>query len=133
MSHLLQHQLFVKGEKCEFHQDTITFLGYVISQIGVGIDESKVKAVTEWPEPTTVKELQCFLGFDNFYRRFIRNYSGIASPLTSLLRGWPKQLKWNKEAREAFVRLKNSFTTTPILRHPDPERPFIVEVDASNF
>ncbi|KAK3545433.1 hypothetical protein QTP70_007643 [Hemibagrus guttatus] len=105
---LLQHCLFVKVEKYEFHQDTITFLRYVILQKGVEMDEGKVRAVTKWPEPTTVKELQCFLGFANFYRRFIRNYSSISSPLTSLLRSQPKcqMPKWNEEAWRDFVQLK---------------------------
>ncbi|KAK3538189.1 hypothetical protein QTP70_032943, partial [Hemibagrus guttatus] len=69
------------------------------------MDLSKVHAVTEWPEPTTVKELQRFLGFANFYRRFIKNYSMVATLLTSLLKGKPKRLTWNELAREAFIRL----------------------------
>ncbi|KAK3539534.1 hypothetical protein QTP70_010070 [Hemibagrus guttatus] len=125
----LQHHLFVKAEKCEFHHDTITFLGYVISQKGVKMDESKVETVTNWPEPTTVKELQRFLGFANFYQRFIRGYSSIVSPLTSLLKGPPKCLRWNEDAWIAFIKLKRSFITAQILQHPDPERLFIVEVD----
>ncbi|KAK3554944.1 hypothetical protein QTP86_001877 [Hemibagrus guttatus] len=85
-----------------------------------------------WPEPTTVKELQCFLRFTNFYRRFSRGYSSIASPLTSLLKGPPKHLRWAEEAQGAFMKLNRNFTTSLILRHPDPKRPFIMEVDASN-
>ncbi|KAK3534394.1 hypothetical protein QTP86_014422 [Hemibagrus guttatus] len=82
---LQQNHLYVKQEKCEFHRTTITFLGYVISRQGVEMDLTKVQVVTEWPNSTTVKELQRFLGFANFYRRFIRNYSSMAGPLTSLL------------------------------------------------
>ncbi|KAK3545186.1 hypothetical protein QTP70_001764 [Hemibagrus guttatus] len=85
LSRLQQNHLYVKPEKCEFHRTTITFLGYVILQQGVEMDLTKVQAVTEWPNPTTVKELQRFLRFANFYRRFIRNYSSVAGPLTSLL------------------------------------------------
>ncbi|XP_058234685.1 uncharacterized protein LOC131345702 [Hemibagrus wyckioides] len=132
LTRLRQHQLYVKSEKCEFHQETIMFLGYVISHRGVEMDNSKVQAVTEWPEPTSIKELQCFLGFANFYRRFIRNYSIIANPFTSLLRGKPKKLQWTEQARSAFKHLKQSFTTAPVLCHPDPDHPFVVEVDASN-
>ncbi len=80
---------------------------------------------------TTIKELQRFLGFSNFYRRFIQNYSTLTGPLTNLLRNKPKSLSWSTAANEAFERLKTSFTQAPILVHPDPERPFIVEVDAS--
>ncbi|KAK3527805.1 hypothetical protein QTP86_006871 [Hemibagrus guttatus] len=105
--------------------------GYVISHQGVEMDTVKVQAVTGWPEPSTVRELQRFLGFANFYRRFIRNYSSVAGPLTSLLRGKPKKLSWTDQARTAFLQLKDRFTTAPILRHPDQELPFVVEVDAS--
>ncbi|KAK3548969.1 hypothetical protein QTP70_022645, partial [Hemibagrus guttatus] len=132
LTRLLQNHLYVKGEKCKFHCIKITFLGYVISQQGVEMDQTKVRAVTEWPEPTTVRELQCFLGFAIFYQRFIRNYSSIAGPLTSLLKGKPRRLVWNETAREAFVWLRTSFTTAPILCHPEPNLPFIVEVDASS-
>ncbi|KAK3506323.1 hypothetical protein QTP70_006156 [Hemibagrus guttatus] len=131
LARLQQHHLYVKLEKCEFHCSQVTFLGYVISRQGVEMDAVKVQAVTGWPEPSTVRELQRFLGFANFYRRFIRNYSSVAGPLTSLLRGKPKKLSWTDQARTAFLQLKDRFTTAPILRHPDPELPFVVEVDAS--
>ncbi|KAL0186329.1 hypothetical protein M9458_017999, partial [Cirrhinus mrigala] len=95
------------------------------------MDQGKVSAIQEWPQPLTVKELQRFLGFSNFYRRFIQNYSSITAPLTSLLRGKPKNLIWNPAAHEAFQRLKEIFSTPPLLHHPDPELPFTVEVNAS--
>ncbi|KAK3548052.1 hypothetical protein QTP70_004285 [Hemibagrus guttatus] len=132
LSRLQRHHLYMKLEKCEFHRRTVTFLGYVISQWGVEMDMVKVRAVTDWPAPTTVRELQRFLGFANFYRRFIRNYSSVAGPLTSLLRGKPKRLAWTDQARAAFQQLKESFTSAPILRHPNPDLPFVVEVDASS-
>uniref|UniRef100_A0A8C1X582 Uncharacterized protein n=1 Tax=Cyprinus carpio TaxID=7962 RepID=A0A8C1X582_CYPCA len=91
-----------------------------------------VDAVANWAEPTTVKELQRFLGFANFYRRFIKNYSLHSAPLTSLLKGGQRQLRWTSQAREAFGHLKHLFTSAPILRHPDPSKPFVVEVDAAN-
>ncbi|KAK3507690.1 hypothetical protein QTP70_033867 [Hemibagrus guttatus] len=96
------------------------------------MDAVKVRSVTEWPAPTKIRELQRFLGFANFYRRFIRNYSTVAGPLTSLLRGKPKRLSWTDQARVAFQQLKDCFTSAPILRHPDPDLPFVVEVDASS-
>ncbi|KAK3517343.1 hypothetical protein QTP70_004487 [Hemibagrus guttatus] len=122
--------ILVYSSSMEEH--VLTFLGYVISRHGVEMDVVKVQAVTEWPAPTSVRELQRFLGFANFYRRFIRNYSLVAGPLTLLLRGKPKKLTWMDLARSAFQRLKNCFTTAPILRHPDPDLPFVVEVDASS-
>ncbi len=132
LSRLLDNQLYIKAEKCEFHVKQTSFLGYNISHQVVEMDDSKVRAVTDCPQPTTVKELQRFLGFANFYRRFIRNYSLIASPLTSLLKGKPSKLKWTEEATQAFTKLKDNFTTAPILKHPDPNLPFVIEVDASD-
>ncbi|KAL0173013.1 hypothetical protein M9458_033324, partial [Cirrhinus mrigala] len=108
------------------------FLENIVSHQGVEMDKSKIQAVTEWPLPKTVKELQRFLGFTNFYRRFIRNYSSISAPLTSLLRDKPTKLMWSPAAVKAFASLKTSFTTAPILKHPDPQLPFVVEVDASD-
>ncbi len=104
LTRLLKNQLYVKAEKCEFHVKQTSFLGYNISPQGVEMDNSKISAVTEWPQPTRVKELQCFLGFANFYRSFIHNYSIIAAPLTSLLKGKPSKLEWTENATLAFTR-----------------------------
>lgn len=128
---LIQHQLYAKAEKCEFHRTKTSFLGYVISQEGVAMDDQKVRAVVEWPQPKTVKELQCFLGFANFYRQFIRNFSTVAAPLTSMTRRNSNSLTWTTEACQVFRYLKHRLTTAPILHHPDPSKAFIVEVDAS--
>ncbi|KAL0177165.1 hypothetical protein M9458_026059, partial [Cirrhinus mrigala] len=129
---LIKHQLYAKEEKCEFHRDTISFLGYIISAEGVAMDEKKVNAVLKWPRPSTLKELQRFLGFANFYRRFIRHFSSVAAPLTAMVRKGASRLAWSQPALQAFDDLRQRFTTAPILHHPDPDRPFIVEVDASS-
>ncbi|KAK3510353.1 hypothetical protein QTP70_004938 [Hemibagrus guttatus] len=128
---LRTYHLFLKAEKCLFHQPAVQFLGYVIDLSGVRMDEKKVAAIHDWPSPTSVKELQQFLGFANFYCRFIRGYSSITSPLTNLLRNKPKSLTWTPAAIQAFNTLKQAFTIAPLLVHPDPELPFVVEVDAS--
>ncbi|KAK3505885.1 hypothetical protein QTP70_003699, partial [Hemibagrus guttatus] len=107
-------------------------LVYLYGGTWVEMDAVKVRAVTGWPAPATVRELQRFLSFANFYRRFIHNYSSVAGPLTSLLRGKPMRLAWTDQAQAAFQQLKDCFTTAPILRHPDPDLPFVVEVDASS-
>ncbi|KAI2653118.1 Transposon Tf2-6 polyprotein [Labeo rohita] len=132
LQRLVQHQLYAKQEKCEFHQQSISFLGYIISPEGVTMDESKVTAVRDWPRPKTLKELQRFLGFSNFYRRFIRSFSSVASPLTSMIKKGDTRLSWSPVAIQAFEELRRRFTTAPILHHPDPNRPFLVEVDASS-
>ncbi|KAL0172696.1 hypothetical protein M9458_033007, partial [Cirrhinus mrigala] len=128
---LRDHSLYLKLEKCEFHRPSAQFLGYIITTEGMQMDQGKVSAIQEWPQPLTVKELQRFLGFSNFYRRFIKNYSSVTAPLTSLLRGKPKALIWNPAAHEAFQRLKEIFSTALSLHHPNPELPFTVEVDTS--
>ncbi|KAL0180230.1 hypothetical protein M9458_025672, partial [Cirrhinus mrigala] len=128
---LREHSLYLKLEKCEFHQPSVQFLGYVISAEGVQMDQGEVNAILEWPQPNSVKELQHFLGFSNFYHRFIQNYSSITALLTSLLRGKTKHLTWSPTAHKVFQRLKTIFSTAALLHHPDPELPFTVEVDAS--
>ncbi|KAL0152326.1 hypothetical protein M9458_052049, partial [Cirrhinus mrigala] len=132
LQRLIKHQLYCKLEKCEFHQERIAFLGYIISPKGVAMDERKVNAVSNWPRPTTLKELQRFLGFANFYRRFIRGFSSVAVPLSSMIKKGNTRLTWFPSAIQAFSDLRQRFTTAPILHHPDPTVPFLVEVDASS-
>ncbi len=103
---LIDHQLYAKAEKCEFHQESVSFLGYVISSGGVAMEDQKVHTVVNWPQPTNLKELQRFLGFANFYRRFIRNFSSIAAPLTSMTKRSSQRLTWSPTARQAFQTLK---------------------------
>ncbi|KAL0151774.1 hypothetical protein M9458_052925, partial [Cirrhinus mrigala] len=98
LQRLIKHQLYTKEEKCEFHQEKIAFLGYIISPEGVAMDESKVNAVRNWPRPTTLKELQRFLGFANFYRRFIRGFSTVATPLSSMIKKGNSRLIWSPPA-----------------------------------
>lgn len=91
-------------------------------------DPSKVAAVKDWPLPTTCKQLQWFLGFTNFYRRFIRKYCCLAAPLTCLAS--PKlPFTWSLVEQQAFEKLKNMFVNAPALTYPDPEWQFVVEVD----
>ena len=131
LQRLLENSLFVKAEKCEFHATSISFLGYVIAPEQLQMDPVKVSAVAEWPAPTNLKQLQRFLGFANFYRVFIKNYSSIAAPLTALT-SISKPFGWSSEAEAAFVELKKRFVSAPVLLHPDPDLQFVVEVDASD-
>lgn len=130
LQRLLENRLFVKAEKCTFHAQSVTFLGSVISAEGISMDPTKVRAVTEWPQPDSRLALQRFLGFANFYRRFIRNFSQVAAPLSALTSA-KTRFSWSESAQLAFDRLKSLFTSAPILVTPDASRQFIVEVDAS--
>ncbi|KAI2644866.1 Transposon Ty3-I Gag-Pol polyprotein [Labeo rohita] len=110
---LLAHQLYCKLEKCAFHQHTTTFLGFVISSQGVAMDPQKLKAVRSWPLPTSLKQLQRFLGFANFYRRFIQGFSATAAPLTALTKPSRGDFQLTPEAVQAFKKLCHLFTTAP--------------------
>ncbi len=114
-----------------FHSRSVTFLGSVVSAEGISMDPDKVRAVIEWPVPDSRIALQRFLGFANFYRRFIRNFSQVAAPLTALT-SVRSHFTWSEVAQNAFDHLKRLFTSAPILITPDPTRQFIVEVDASD-
>jgi len=83
---LRQHKLYAKPEKCEFHSDSVEYLRYFLSPDGLTMSQDKVKTICDWPEPRKVKDIQSFLGFTNFYRQFIFNYSDIVVPLTWLTR-----------------------------------------------
>uniref|UniRef100_A0A4W5NFV0 ribonuclease H n=1 Tax=Hucho hucho TaxID=62062 RepID=A0A4W5NFV0_9TELE len=131
LGRLLEHDLYVKAEKCLFFQQSISFLGYRISKSGVEMENDRISAVRNWPTPTTVKEVQRFLGFANYYQRFIRGFGQVAALITSLLKGEPVRLQWSAEADRSFSHLKALFTSAPVLPHPDPSLAFIVEVDAS--
>ena len=128
---LLENRLFVKAEKCTFHASSVEFLGHVISSGAVQADQKKVQAVKDWPQPTDRTQLRRFLGFANFYRKFIQNFSNIAAPLNALT-STTTSFQWSAAAEDAFQKLKNQFTSAPVLSMPDPQRQFVLEVDASD-
>lgn len=84
LQRLLDNHLYVKPEKCEFHFSQTQFLGFIVTPSHLEMDPKKVKAVHNWPTPATVKEVQRFIGFANFYRRFIKNFNLVVAPLTAL-------------------------------------------------
>ena len=114
--------LYAKLEKCLFHQTEMEFLGFIATTDGLKMDPKKVEAIVSWEAPKTVRDVQCFLGFANFYRIFIKNYSRVAAPLTRLT--CKDKLEWGPQAEKAFQDLKMEFTTASILVHPDFSRAF---------
>ena len=138
LDQLRKHRLFAKAEKCEFRVTTVGFLGYTLTPKGVEMERSRITTVLEWPEPKTVRDVQVFLGFANFYRRFVKGFSRVAAPLTNLLQGgkngkYPGPFTMTPEGRQAFNDLKKAFTQAPMLAHYNPEAPIKVETDASGF
>jgi len=124
--------LFARADKCEFHVTSCEYLGYMLSPDGLTMASYKVQIIQDWPEPRKVKDVQSFLGFANFYRRFIYGYSRITVPLTRLTR---KGIPWHftDECRLAFETLKKAFTTAPVLTHWIPDTQIVVETDASDY
>jgi hypothetical protein len=119
---LHKNGLYAAPPKCEFHKDSVEYLGFILSTDGLKMAEDKVKTILDWPEPRRVKDVQSFLGFCNFYRCFIYGYSDIVIPLTRLTR---KNFPWNfdKKCHTAFETLKQQFTQAPVLTKwvPDSE------------
>jgi hypothetical protein len=138
LSRLRKHKLYAKLSKCEFSVDRVEFLGFQVGVNGVEADPERVRSIVEWPEPQSFREVQVFLGFANFYRRFVHRYSHVASGLTDLLVGMENGRKtgsfyFTEEARKSFESLKAAFTTAPVLIHFDPSKKIRVETDASKF
>jgi predicted aspartyl protease len=118
-------------KKCEFHVTRTKYLGFIVTTEGIEVDPEKTAVVLNWEVPTTVRGVQSFLGFCNFYRRFIKNYSRIARPLAQLTK---KELPflWNQQCQSAFDELKRRLVDSPVLRHYRPELPTKLETDASD-
>lgn len=136
LERLRQYSLYVKLSKCEFHASEVDFLGYRIGVAGISMDMRRVQTITEWPTPNSFRDIQVFIGFVNFYRRFIYAFSRVVAPITDLLAGMEKGKKsgpftWTEKADSAFRELKDCFTHAPLLQHFDPEKVSKLETDAS--
>ena len=108
------------------------FLGHMVSKDGIKVDAKKIEAVKGWPVPTNLTELRSFLGLANYYRRFVKNFSKIAAPMTTLLRK-DQAWNWREEQQLAFQALKDALCSVPVLLVPDPAQPFQIVTDASDL
>ncbi|KAL0552300.1 hypothetical protein IC582_011408 [Cucumis melo] len=127
---LRDNKLYAKFSKCEFWLKQVSFLGHVVSKAGVSVDPAKIEAVTGWTRPSTVSEVRSFLGLAGYYRRFVENFSRIATPLTQLTRkGAP--FVWSKACEDSFQTLKQKLVTAPVLTVPDGSGSFVIYSDAS--
>ena len=129
---LKENDLYLKPEKCEFCKTRIEYLGFIISQGKIEMDPKKIAGIADWPTPTTLRQLRSFLGFGNYYRKFIRGYADLTKPLNELLRK-DIDFEWTTERNDIFNDLKRRFTTKPILSIPDQTKPFYIESDASKY
>ena len=119
-------------KKCEFNVKSTKYLGFIIEAgKGLRMDPEKIKAIKEWEAPANVKGVRSFLGFANFYRRFIKNYSGLVAPLTRLT--GDVTFRWGPEEQAAFDKLKEIFVSEPVLAQWDPDRETVIETDSSGY
>jgi hypothetical protein len=132
LDRLKEAGLYANIKKCEFFVSEVKFLGLIVGSEGIRMDPDKVKTITEWRSPTCLTDVQAFIGFANFYRRFIAEFSKIIGPMVNLTKKGV-QFLWNKSCQSAFKRLKQAFVDAPILRPFDWEKDVIMETDASDY
>ena len=110
--------------------EEIAFLGHVVSKHGVQPDSSKIKAIMEWEPPKSVTEIRSFLGLAGYYRRFVKDFSLVAKPLTNLLRK-NVAFQWTDACQQSFDELKHRLTFAPILALPSGDGGYVIFADAS--
>ena len=130
--------LKLKPSKCDFFKEKITYLGHVVSKEGIATDNEKVRVIKEWPVPKTVTEVRSFLGFTNYYRKFIYKYAHVARPLNELISGEnakykKRKVQWSDACQSAFEKLKEICSETPILAYADYSKDFRLNTDASEL
>ena len=128
---LREHQIYAKFNKCDFFKDKIQYLGHVITKERISVDSKKIKATEKWSVPKDVTDVRSFMGITGYYQRFIQGLSRITNPITSL-QNKGKKFEWNKKCEESFKKLKELLTIEPILRIADPNKDFVVCIDACN-
>ena len=129
---LRREKLYAKASKCDFFKSQVEFLGHIVGADGVRMMEDKVKAVQEWPTPTKVGHVRSFLGTAGYYRKFIKDFSKIAAPLSELTHD-NVPFTWGEPQDSAFKTLKAAMQQDPVLILPDPKLPFVVHTDASGY
>uniref|UniRef100_A0A3B3RBJ3 Gypsy retrotransposon integrase-like protein 1 n=1 Tax=Paramormyrops kingsleyae TaxID=1676925 RepID=A0A3B3RBJ3_9TELE len=152
LERLREYGLKLSPDKCKFFQTSVRYLGHIVSRDGVSTDPEKVQALKTWPRPQTLRELQSFLGFTGYYRRFVKDYSKIVRPLTCLTAGYPPRRKgykakvcdgqylnpkepfgerWNPACQRAFQAIIEKLTSSPVLAYADPKLLYLLHTDAS--
>ena len=144
LTRVQNNHLKLKLSKCHFFQTEVKYLGHVVSASGVATDPDKIKAVAEWKQPTTTKELRSFLGFASYYRRFVEGFAKVAAPshrLAATVEASQSKARarvntlgslWTQECQQSFQTLKDQLISAPVLAYADFTKPFILEIDASH-
>ena len=136
---LREEKLYGKLSKTELVKEEVGFLGHIVNKDGLSVDPEKVKAVKEWPVCKNVHDVRSFCGFVGYYRKFIKNFSKIVTPLSNLTKTSSKEtgkipiFKWTKQEQEAFDTIKQRICTAPVLALPDPNLPYVLTTDASGY
>ena len=129
---VLRHEkLFPNRDKCTFWTNQVVFLGFIVSATRVQVDDEKIKTIKDWPIPKNVSDVRSFHGLDSFYRRFVKDFSIIASLLNDIVKE-NVEFRWKSEQEKAFNILKEKLTNAPILALPKFSKSFEIECDASN-
>ncbi|KAJ8037598.1 hypothetical protein HOLleu_18448 [Holothuria leucospilota] len=131
LGRLMEAGLKLKPSKCEFFKPEVSFLGHVVSADGIKTDPKKVEAVQNWAVPQNVTDVRSFIGFCSYYRRFIRNFASIASPLHRLLEAG-RAFLWDSECQQAFDTLKSCLVGDTVMSYPNNDDNFILDTDASD-
>ena len=132
LTRLRKYNLYCEYEKCMFHVPEVEFLGFVVGINGIKMSMTKVESVLQWAVPKNRTEVMSFLGFANYYRRFVNGFAKIATPLR-LLTHKEGEFKWTDAAQKSFDSLKVAFTSAPILKIADYSKQFVLETDASDY
>jgi hypothetical protein len=133
MRRLQQEKLLINLKKSSFMKMKLIYLGFVISVNELKMDPEKVRAIKDWPSPKSIFEVRSFHGLASFYRKFIRNFSGICAPMMDTVKKRHKSFHWTEEAEKSFKLLKIKITEQPVLVLPDFSKTFQVKCDTSGF